>query len=167
MVNKDKQYYIPMETSIEFALAHGYTREDFKYWRIGNRVVRGILIEVTEEQYYEYMRPIWREYKREDRKKEYFEEHDITVVSIERMQDEFEYECADDFDLENEVHKRILLEQLKGKLALLEELDQVIMQRWMEGKTEREIADEIGKCQKTVNKRKLKVIEYLKQIFLK
>lgn len=69
MVKKNKQYFIPMETTVEFALAHGYKREDFGYWKVGNRTVWAILVPVSKEEYYEFMRPLWREIKREDRKR--------------------------------------------------------------------------------------------------
>ena len=167
MVTEDKQYFIPMETTVEFALAHGYKREDFRYWKVGNRTVWAILVPVSKEEYYEFMRPLWREIKREDRKKQYFEENNLTEVSLDYMNDEFEFNIPSPTDLEDEVEKILLLEMLKEDLAKLEELERKIMDDFLDGKTESETGKAIGMSQKGVNKRKTKVMKRLKEKYKK
>lgn len=71
MKQEKKSYYIPMEietkSDMEFAKANGYGPDDVVWERIGNRSRRVILIPCTQEQYQEYMRPIWKEMKRKER----------------------------------------------------------------------------------------------------
>ena len=67
----EKQYYIPLEvneTSKEFFIANGFNLSTEAVWtKIGHRTVRAIMIQVTKEQYLEYMRPLWREDKQGQR----------------------------------------------------------------------------------------------------
>ena len=65
--NKGKKYYIPLEITPETIITKEYTNSEIHWSRIGNRMVRTILIPATEEQYLEYMRPLWREDKRRQR----------------------------------------------------------------------------------------------------
>lgn len=162
-----KQYYIPMETTVDFAKANGFTSEDFVWQKIGNRSKRVILIPCTQEEYYAYMRPLWKEMKREERQKKYFEEKDMQVVSIENIQDNFDLEIIDSKTTNEEREKQLLLDELKYLLNQLEELDKQIMTLYLEGYSESEIGKEIGMSQKGVNKRKHNVIKKLKLHFSK
>ena len=62
-----KQHYIPMEVTAETIKDFCINPEDVVWTRIGNKPKKVIMIPVTEEQYYEYMRPLWREDKRQQR----------------------------------------------------------------------------------------------------
>lgn len=62
--NSDKQYFIPMEVTKETIDAFDINREDVVWQKIGNKPVRVVMIPATKEQYYEYMRPLWREDKK-------------------------------------------------------------------------------------------------------
>ena len=162
----EKQYFIPMEISTQtdkrFAKAHGFTEEDFKWWKIGNRLTRAILIPCTEAEYRAYMRPIWKDMKAEERKKKYFEENEITETSIERLSNDYGLEIEDtsvDYD------KELLLMELKELLRTMEELDQQIVELYLRGHSEDAIGVEIGMSQKGVNKRKFKIFEIIKNYF--
>jgi hypothetical protein len=65
--NDSKQYYIPMEVTAETIKDFGINPSDVVWTKIGNKRKKVIMISVTKEQYYEYMRPIWREDKRGQR----------------------------------------------------------------------------------------------------
>lgn len=118
--NSSKQYYIPMEVTAETIKDFGINTTDVVWTRIGNRKARVIMIPVTEEQYYEYMRPLWREDKRQQRQE--------PMASLDKMYEETEYEAADTADLEADVMKKIMIEELHKALDELEELDRTIME---------------------------------------
>lgn len=63
----DNQVLIPMVTTIEAALAFGYSLKDIRQWRIGNRMCTVILVPGTKEQYDSYLSSFSREFKAEDR----------------------------------------------------------------------------------------------------
>ena len=87
------------------------------------------MIPATEEQYKTFMRPLWREDKRQQRQE--------PAVSLDKLYEETEYEVADtDSDLEADVMKKMLIDELHKA----------------------EIGQAIGMSQKGVNKRKHKVL---------
>ena len=163
---EEKQYFIPMEintqTDKRFAKAHGFTEEDFKWWKIGNRLTRAILIPCNEEEYRAYMRPIWKDMKAEERKKRYFEENKITETSIEKLSDDYGLDIE---DTSVDQDKEILLMELKELLRTMEELDQQIIELYLSGHSEAAIGVEVGMSQKGVNKRKTKIFEIIKNYF--
>lgn len=160
---KEKQYFIPMEISTQtdkrFAKAHGFTEDDFKWWKIGNRLTRAILIPCTEAEYRAYMRPIWKDMKAEERKKKYFEENEITETSIEKMANDYGLDIE---DTSVDQDKELLLMELKELLRTMEELDQQIVELYLSGHSEAAIGVEIVMSQKGVNKRKTKIFEKIK-----
>lgn len=160
---KEKQYFIPMEISTQtdkrFAKAHGFTEDDFKWWKIGNRLTCAILIPCTEAEYRAYMRPIWKDMKAEERKKKYFEENEITETSIEKMANDYGLDIE---DTSVDQDKELLLMELKELLRTMEELDQQIVELYLSGHSEAAIGVEIGMSQKGVNKRKTKIFEKIK-----
>ena len=98
--SENKQHYIPMEVTAETIKDFGINPADVVWTRIGNRKARVIMIPVTEEQYYEYMRPLWREDKRQQRQE--------PPVSLDKLYEDTEYEAADtDSDLEANVMKKM------------------------------------------------------------
>ena len=100
--SENKQHYIPMEVTAETIKDFGINPADVVWTRIGNRKARVIMIPATEEQYKTFMRPLWREDKRQQRQE--------PAVSLDKLYEETEYEVADtDSDLEADVMKKMLI----------------------------------------------------------
>lgn len=149
--NNEKQYYIPMEVTAETIKDFGINPADVVWAKIGNRKKRVVMIAATEEQYYEYMRPLWREDKRQQRQE--------PMASLDKMYEETEYEAADtESDLEADIMKKMLIDELHKALDELEEIDRTIMEMYSNNHSEAEIGQAIGMSQKGVNKRKHKVL---------
>ena len=148
--NNEKQYYIPMEVTAETIKDFGINPADVVWAKIGNRKKRVVMIAATEEQYYEYMRPLWREDKRQQRQE--------PMASLDKMYEETEYEAADTSDLEADIMKAIMIDELRKALDELEEIDRTIMEMYSNNHSEAEIGQAIGMSQKGVNKRKHKVL---------
>lgn len=149
--NNEKQYYIPMEVTAETIKDFGINPADVVWAKIGNRKKRVVMIAATEEQYYEYMRPLWREDKRQQRQE--------PMASLDKMYEETEYEAADtESDLEADIMKKMLIDELHKTLDELEEIDRTIMEMYSNNHSEAEIGQAIGMSQKGVNKRKHKVL---------
>lgn len=148
--SESKQYYIPMEVPPETIKDFGINPTDVVWTRIGNRKARVIMIPVTEEQYYEYMRPLWREDKRQQRQD--------PMASLDKMYEETEYEVTDTSDLEANVMKKIMIEELHKALDELEELDRTIMEMYSTNHSEAEIGQAVGMSQRGVGKRKQRIL---------
>ena len=149
--NENKQHYIPMEVTPETIKDFGIDPADVVWAKIGNRKKRVVMIAATEEQYYEYMRPLWREDKRQQRQ--------APMASLDKLYEETEYEAADtESDLEATVMKKMLIDELHKALDELEEIDRTIMEMYSNNHSEAEIGQAIGMSQKGVNKRKHKVL---------
>lgn len=151
-----------------------------KWWKIGNRKVYAILVQVTKEQYEAYMRPVWKEEKRQQRlaekrkkREKAQEEHRYdpsvqgwdTPVSFEQLC-ETEYGFMDETgqdSLDEILVKEELLKALREELAKLEELDRTILNMASNGISEVDIGREVGLSQKGVNKRKHKLLEQLRE----
>lgn len=159
--NNDKQYFIPMEVTPETIRAFNLKSEEIVWQKIGNKPVRVIMIPATKEQYYEYMRPLWREDKKEQRQHEKRMKGEGDI-SLDSLYDNNEFEFADSYDIEEDLMKRELLEALRKELSTLEEIDRKIMKLFGEGYSELAIGSEIGMSQKGVNKRKQKIFLKLK-----
>ena len=56
----EKRWYIPMEVTDKTVFTTEYENAPRKWSKIGNRMVRTILIPATKEQYEAYMRPQWK-----------------------------------------------------------------------------------------------------------
>ena len=107
--SENKQHYIPMEVTAETIKDFGINPADVVWTRIGNRKARVIMIPATEEQYKTFMRPLWREDKRQQRQE--------PAVSLDKLYEETEYEVADtDSDLEADVMKKMLIDELHKAL---------------------------------------------------
>ena len=149
--NNEKLQYIPMEVTAETIKDFGINPADVVWAKIGNRKKRVVMIAATEEQYYEYMRPLWREDKRQQRQE--------PMASLDKMYEETEYEAADtESDLEADIMKKMLIDELHKALDELEEIDRTIMEMYSNNHSEAEIGQAIGMSQKGVNKRKHKVL---------
>lgn len=154
--NKDKKYYIPLELTPETVITEEYKDCEIRWSKIGCRKVRTILIPATKEQYYEFMRPLWREDKHQQR-------HGADEISADKAQDDYELEVPDDFNLEEEVVKKELLAALRHELAALQDIDRTILLMLADGSSEAATGKAVGLSQKAVNKRKHKLYALLKE----
>ena len=146
-----KKYFIPLEVTSETIITEEYKNCAIRWWKIGNRMVRAILIPATKEQYYEYMRPLWREDKRQQR-------HGTDEVSAD-----YELEVPDDFNLEETILKEELLAALRQELAALQDINRTILLMLADGSSEAATGKAVGLSQKAVNKRKHKLYALLKE----
>ena len=151
-----KKYFIPLEVTSETIITEEYKNCAIRWWKIGNRMVRAILIPATKEQYYEYMRPLWREDKRQQR-------HGADEISADKAQNDYELEVPDDFNLEEEVVKEELLAALRHELAALQDIDRTILLMIADGSSEAATGKAVGLSQKGVNKRKHKLYALLRE----
>ena len=151
-----KKYFIPLEVTSETIITEEYKNCAIRWWKIGNRMVRAILIPANKEQYYEYMRPLWREDKRQQR-------HGTDEISADKVRDDYELEVPDDFNLEEEVVKKELLAALRHELAALQDIDRTILLMIADGASEAATGKAVGLSQKAVNKRKHKLYALLKE----
>lgn len=152
--SENRQYYIPMEVTPETVRDFGIDPTDVVWTKIGNKPKKVIMVPATKEQYYEYMRPLWREDKRQQRQE--------PMASLDKMYGETEYEVADTSDLEADVMKKMLIDELHKVLDRLEEIDRTIMDMYGTGHSETEIGRATGMSQKGVNKRKHRILLKLK-----
>lgn len=152
--NEKKRYFIPLELTPETVITEQYKDCEIHWSKIGCRMVRTILIPATEEQYRAYMRPLWREDKRQQR-------HGDDEVSADKLRDEFELEPECDFNLEEIVLKKEALIALRRELAALQDADQTILMMIANGSSEAAIGKAVGLSQKAVNKRKHKLYALL------
>lgn len=152
--SNEKRYYIPLELAPGTVITEEYKDCQVRWSKIGCRMVRTILIPATEEQYRAYMRPLWREDKRQQR-------HGDDEVSADKLRDEFELEPECDFNLEEIILKKELLVALRRELAALQDVDQTILMMIANGSSEAAIGKVVGLSQKAVNKRKHKLYALL------
>lgn len=149
--SSEKQHYIPMEVTAEIIKDFGITPADVVWTRIGNKPKKVVMIPVTEEQYYEYMRPLWRDDKRQQRQE--------PAVSLDKLYEETEYEAADtESDLEADIMKKMLIDELHNALDELEEIDRTIMELYSRGCSEVEIGKAVGMSQRGAGKRKQRIL---------
>jgi len=171
--HEEKQYDIPLEVKKDTIITLEYKNAPRKWLRIGNRMIYGILVSATREQYEAYMRPEWKEDKRQQRlaeKRRKKEETKTlqgwdTPVSYEQLcETEYGFLGATGQDsLEEIVEKEELLDALRRELAQLEELDQTILKMAFNGVSEAVIGREVGLSQKGVNNRKHRLLAELRE----
>ncbi len=134
-------------------------------------------IPVSEEVYRAYKRPAWAEHKRKEREKRCRDDNGNrcardcskcdrqrtgSVLSLDKFTEEG-FEAADPFDLAELVADKLLLEELYAALEELDPDNRRIMKLFGIGKSEREIAADIGLSQKAINKRKVKLFAQLRE----
>lgn len=150
-MEKTKHYFIPMEVTQETIKEFGIKAEDVQWTKIGNKPVKVIMVPSTKEQYYEYMRPLWREDKRQQRQE--------PMASLDKLYEETEYEISDkDINIEEMLTKKFLIKELHKALDELEEIDRIIMKMYSRNCTETEIGQAIGMSQRGVGKRKQRIL---------
>ena len=152
--NEKKKFFIPLELTPETVITEPYKECEVRWSKIGCRMVRTILIPATEEQYRAYMRPLWREDKRQQR-------HGADEESVDRARDDYELEVPDDFDLEESILKKERLMALRRELAALQDIDRTILTMIADGFSEAAVGESVGLSQKAVNKRKHKLFALL------
>lgn len=156
MSKNEKKHYFPMEVTPETVRDFKIDPNDVVWARIGNRKVRAVLIPVTENQYYDLMRPLWCEDKRSQR--------DVKPLSLDELMEKTGFEQTYCDDIEAKVEKQELINALHAAFDDLEKIDHLIMVLYGEGKSQREIASELGfKCHKSVGKRLNKIIPLLRE----
>jgi RNA polymerase sigma factor (sigma-70 family) len=148
--SENKQYYIPMEVTAKTIKDFCINPADVVWSRIGNKPKKVIMVPVSEEQYREYMRPLWREDKRQQRQE--------PMASLDKMYEETEYETADTSDLEADVMKQMMIDELYAALGELEELDRTIIEMYSTNHSEAEIGKAVGMSQRGVGKRKQRIL---------
>lgn len=155
----NKKYFIPMEVTSETIKAFDIKAEEVQWSKIGNKKVKAIMVPVTEEQYYEYMRPLWREDKQNQRASKQEEEGKMKPVSLDQLYEDTEYEVADPgTDVEATLMKKLLIAELHKALDELEEIDRTIMEMYSQDCTETQIGQAVGMSQRGVGKRKQRIL---------
>lgn len=185
MANQEKtrvkqQYFIPLEVKEGTIITKEFEDAPRTWSKIGNRRVRTILIPATKEQYEAYMRPEWKEDKRQQRlakkrrkremaQAEHREDKSVqgwdTAVSFEQLC-ETEYGFPEETgqeSLDEILEKEELLAALRRELAKLEALDRTILEMFSQGISEAAIGHKVGLSQKGVNKRKHRLLEQLRE----
>ncbi len=143
--------------------------------------VDGQQIPVTEEVYRADKRPAWAERKRREREKRCVvsngrgrtkrctadcsqcdKQRTGSVLSLDKFLEDG-YEAADTLDLAELVADKLLLEELYAALEELDPDNRRIMELFSIGKSEREIAADMGLSQKAISKRKTKLFAQLRE----
>ena len=141
--------------------------------------IDGEQIAVTEEVYRAYKRPLWSDRKRRERAGRCRssegrrctkdcrlcpESRDGNALSLDRLIEDG-LEPADPFDMTEAVEENQLREQLRSAIRSLSAQERELLDDlFYAGMTEREVAAKLNLSQKTVNKRRHKVIEKLRTI---
>lgn len=106
----NKKYFIPMEVTPEIIKAFNINAEEVQWTKIGNKSVRVIMVPATEEQYYAYMRPLWREDKQNQRASKQEDEGKMKPVSLDQLYEDTEFETADQAtNIEADYMKKVCL----------------------------------------------------------
>ena len=155
----NKKYFIPMEVTQETIKAFSIDVEEVQWSKIGNKKVKAIMVPATEEQYYAYVRPLWREDKQNQRAGKQEDESKMKPVSLDQLYEDTEYEAVDsDTDVEATLMKKLLIAELHKALDELEEIDRIIMEMYSQNCTETQIGQAVGMSQRGVGKRKQRIL---------
>ncbi len=158
-MEKTKQYFIPMQVTPKIIEEFGINAKEVKWTKIGNKSVRVIMVLATEEQYYAYMRPLWREDKQNQRASKQEDESKMQPVSLDQLYEDTEYEAIDpETDVEATLMKKLLIAELHKALDELEEIDRTIMELYSQNCTETQIGQAVGMSQRGVGKRKQRIL---------
>ena len=139
-------------------------------------VISGQLIFVSEAVYRTIRQDEWRIAKQEERTRKCRDEHGNRCkkkcadcpffqsgahLSLERMIEDG-HEPADSHDILSILMKRELIAALQSELSLLDESSRKILLLFGEGMSERQIAEQTGIPRKTINYRKNKLLQHLR-----
>ena len=147
------------------------TNKDF-YNGAWHLTIENKVVEVTEEVYRAYKRPLWADHKRKEREKRCLisngkgglkrctgdcsqctKQRTGSVLSLEKFNDDG-FDVPDSINIDELVMDKLLLEELFAALDELDPENRRIMELFSIGKSEREIAAIIGLSQKAINKKK-------------
>ena len=143
---EEKQYEIPLEMTADVAADFGISKSELRPIRIGARHSRGIFVPVTKDVYEAYMRPLWREVKREERRESSF--------SLDLAREEYDREMPADIDIEKEAEAAERAKAVQEALAALPEKDREILSLFAEGYSMADIARRIGMTERGARYRK-------------
>lgn len=101
---QSKQYEIPMEVINETIRDFGIDPSRVVWTKIGNKKVRAFMVPCTKEQYYEYMRSLWREDKNAQNRE--------AMESLEKMAEDLDFDPTEAFSMEDKVVGNMVLEAL-------------------------------------------------------
>lgn len=155
-LQKKPQRYVPLEISEGNIDLMGLDLSKACWKRVGNKPVKVVMVAVTEEVYQAYMRPWWRELKRQERHVEF---------SLDEEQDSSRSDLAE--SAETVVLRRLENEELYEAIASLNERDRTIVALFMEQFSEAKIAARVNMSQRGVGKRKARIFEQLREILSK
>ena len=120
--------------------------------------IRDEKIPVTEDVYYAYKRPAWRETKR----RRVRNDNEYSLAALE--EDGFEAVSGEAL-IDDIVADNLLLEQLFAALAELTGDERGLIDAlFFEEKSEREVARELGVSQPAIHKRRNRILEKLKKL---
>ena len=141
---------------------------------------RGKQIPVDEDTLQKYRRFVWSERKKSDRAKRCIDErgirctgdckvctekHDDSVYSLDKLM-ENGFDAADPSDVAEIVADKQLLDSLLSALGRLDDDERGLIDAlFYKNKTERELSEETGIPQKTINNRKRAIIKKLRNLF--
>ncbi len=143
---EEKRYEIPMEMTAETAADFGIAPGELRPIRVGVRHARGIFVSVTKEVYDAYMRPLWRETKREERHEAAF--------SLDLARDEYAMETPADIDVARDAERAEREAAVQSAMGLLSERDRKILFLFADGFSMADIARQIGMSERGVRYRK-------------
>ena len=143
--------------------------------------INGEKIYVCKEVYRAYKQPAWAEHKRKEREMRCVisdgrggtkrcegdcskcdKQRTGSVLSLDKFTEDG-FEVADPVDIAELVADKLLFEELYAALEELDPEDRRIMELFSIGLSEREIAADIGRSQKTINNRKPKLFAQLRE----
>lgn len=124
----------------------------------------GKMIDVTEEQYREFYR-----YKRREKYlKESDQEHKLyhySDLDTDELLGEEMFSYPNEESVEDRVVDHILRETVRRYVGELPEEDQLlVLALYYQKKTERDCAEELGVCQKTINNQRKLILAKLKKM---
>lgn len=120
--------------------------------------IDGVLVPVTEEVYYAFKRPAWRERKQAKVRSE----KELSVEAFAKSG----YDIPADEPLIDEiVADKLLLDELLAALAELTDDERFLIDQFFyKEKSERQIADLSGVSQQAISKRKNKILSKLREL---
>jgi RNA polymerase sigma factor (sigma-70 family) len=124
--------------------------------------LKGVKHVVTEEVYRAYICPFWKDKKRRQRQTA---DHSI-ALSLNRLIEESdgEFDIADGIDIAEDVTREQLRAEVRRIILQLPETDKaILLGYYLSEKTERELAFELGMCQKTVNNKRHRLLGKLRE----
>jgi RNA polymerase sigma factor (sigma-70 family) len=124
--------------------------------------LKGVKVTVTEEVYRAYIQPFWKEKKRRQRQTA----NGSIPLSLDRLIEESdsEFDIADGIDIAEDVTREQMRAEVRRIIAQLPETDRaILLGYYLGGKTERELAAELGMCQKSVNNNRHRILGKLRE----